>query len=98
MKIRALFEQWFNTAKTASPADRAATKNLGKSQTGRDWRDDAVKAARKTYGRPFKCAPEGMDREVMIGKDKWAVAKAGEKPVRPDESAPVSILRNRSNA
>lgn len=38
-----------------------------KSRARKDWRDRAVQKAAARYGKPFKCAPDGVPREVLLG-------------------------------
>lgn len=82
--------------------DRAATLDHVpvKKHEEHDWRDEAVKEAAVNYGRPFKCAPECLRREVLVavGKDVTvAVAEPGALPARP-APAPVSIFNKRGRA
>ena len=34
---------------------------------GKDWRDRAIQKAAFRYGKPFKCAADGVPREVLLG-------------------------------
>lgn len=34
---------------------------------GKDWRERAVQKAAIRYGKPFKCAADGVPREVLLG-------------------------------
>lgn len=82
--------------------DQAATLDHVpvKRRKERDWRDAAVKKAAAKYGRPFKCAPESLRREVLVpaGKDVTvAVAEPGALPART-AAAPVSIFNKRGRA
>ena len=79
--------------------DQGATLEKRKE---RDWRDAAVKKAAVKYGRPFKCAPDSLRREVLVtGADKKAVtvavAEPGALPART-VPAPVSIFNKRGRA
>jgi len=44
----------------------------------RDWRERALLKAAAKYGKPFKCAAKGLDREVMVTPDVFANVKGGE--------------------
>lgn len=44
----------------------------------RDWRERALQKAAAKYGKPFKCAAQGLDREIMVAPETFATIKGGD--------------------
>lgn len=40
--------------------------NTTQQQERKDWRDEAVKLAAQRYGKPFRCGPDGIPREIIV--------------------------------
>lgn len=61
----------FGTIKRAligDPGDPAVLDHV--PVTGaQDWREAKLVEAAKRHGRPFKCAGDGVPREVLLGSD-----------------------------
>lgn len=56
-------------------------------EIGADWRDEKVKEAAERYGKPFKCAADGvprerytLDRQIEVVRPKATVTPIRRKP------------------
>jgi hypothetical protein len=46
-----------------------------------DWRKQRLAEAAQRHGKPFKCAADGMPREIMVGRNAIVSRKNGSAAV-----------------
>lgn len=77
--MKNLIAQLLHGAPQAEKAAESEAAQKRKTQR-KDWRDRAVQKAALKYGKPFKCAADGVPREVLLGNRESRVIELRSAP------------------